>query len=179
MVYTDLNSAHFILNPVTSRYEGDDVSVDSEIYLRVSDDSGSHWSNAVRVSPDTTGRSQFQPRIALDQTTGDIAIGFYDASDDPANVEVIYKVVVSRDGANSFLPPFRVAQARSNGPLAPVPAGGSLRQDFREYHGLDFHLGVLFPVWADNSNSTGDVPQSDWSATSHPMEMYGAKLRIR
>ena len=57
-------------------------SDDTNIYVRYSDDNGMTWSNGVRVNDDNTTNSQFMPKISLDQTTGQIAVVWYDSRND-------------------------------------------------------------------------------------------------
>ena len=56
------------------------ASNDTDIFLRFSDDNGQTWSSPrQRHRPTTsTPHSQFLPRIALDQTTGNVAVSWYD-----------------------------------------------------------------------------------------------------
>ena len=44
--------------------------------------------------------------------------------------------------------------------------------DFGDYSGIDFHEGIVFPAWGDNSNSTLDNPEA------FSMELYTSKLRV-
>ncbi len=53
-------------------------SDNTNIYVRYSDDDGTTWSDGVRVNDDNTVNSQFMPKISLDQTTGEIAVVWYD-----------------------------------------------------------------------------------------------------
>ena len=46
---------------------------------------GAAWSAAIRVNDDATTRSQFLPRIALDQATGHVAVIWYDCRNIPGN----------------------------------------------------------------------------------------------
>src|SRR5258708_21324772 len=57
-------------------------SDNTNIYVRYSDDQGVSWSTPVRVNDDTTTNSQFLPKIALDPTSGQIAVVWYDARND-------------------------------------------------------------------------------------------------
>src|SRR5262249_23743185 len=61
-------------------------SNDTDIMLQFSDDTGVTWSTPIRVNDDATTTSQFNPRMALDQTTGNIAIAFYDARNDKGDL---------------------------------------------------------------------------------------------
>ena len=57
---------------------------DTDIMVRTSTDDGQTWSDPVRVNddPSTPIRSQFNPYIALDPTSGVVAIGWYDSRND-------------------------------------------------------------------------------------------------
>src|SRR5262249_42797287 len=59
---------------------------DTNIFVRVSNDNGSTWSAATRVNRDKTTSSQFLPRIALDQTTGNVAVTWYDSRNDTGTI---------------------------------------------------------------------------------------------
>ena len=59
-----------------------DESNNTDIYLRFSDDSGTTWSSPVRVNDDLSTNSQFLPEIAVDQTTGYLAVSWHDARND-------------------------------------------------------------------------------------------------
>ena len=60
-------------------------SDDTNIYVRYSDDDGRPWSAPKRVNDDTGTNSQFMSKIALDPTTGEVAVVWYDARNDLGN----------------------------------------------------------------------------------------------
>jgi hypothetical protein len=132
-------------------------SADTDIYLCYSDDSGTSWSGPVRVNDDPVGngKSQFLPRIALDQTSGYIAVSFYDCRDSAGNNTTEFWAAVSTNGGASFLPNVKVSAGVSS---ALVPVIAATKFDYGDYSGLTFFGGVFYPCWADNSNSTGDNP---------------------
>lgn len=57
-------------------------SSDTDVEVRYSDDAGLTWSPPVRVNDDTTRNSQFLPKIALDPTSGQIGVVWYDSRND-------------------------------------------------------------------------------------------------
>ena len=57
-------------------------SDNTDIMLQHSDDNGASWSTAVKLNDDHTANSQFNPAIALDQTSGNVAISWYDTRND-------------------------------------------------------------------------------------------------
>ncbi|HYQ92758.1 MAG TPA: hypothetical protein VES89_11975, partial [Candidatus Competibacteraceae bacterium] len=118
MVYTDADSAD---------------SNDTNIELIYSDDDGATWSLPLRLNDDNTNRSQFLPRIALDSTTGNLAIVWYDARNDDGsgadrqrdfipNGEAELWGTVSFDGGQSFVRNFKISAGMSSAPLAATVA---------------------------------------------------------
>jgi hypothetical protein len=137
----------------------------TDIFIRYSDTNGSNWSNPIRVNDDTTLNSQLLPRTALDNTTGQVAVGWYDARSDLGaggpgdtnhipNDDVEYYATLITPLANGL----NVA------PNLQISAGASNAQDSNssidlgDYTGLDFYDGTIHPEWFDNSNSTVDNP---------------------
>lgn len=152
MVYTDA--------PTTS-------SSDLNIFTRFSDDDGTTWSSALRVNTDVGVKSQFFSKIALDPTTGNIAVAWYDCRNSASNNTVQLWGTASINGGSSFLPEVQVSAGTTNG------VGLGSGNELGDYIGLDFYGGSFYPCWADNSNSTGDNP----NGTSN-LDYYTAKVTL-
>jgi hypothetical protein len=155
-------------------------SSDTDIQSRYSDDNGTTWSTAVRVNDDTGTNSQFNPKIQLDATTGNIAIAWYDARNDLGdngrgdtngrpNDDIMIYSSVSKDGGLTFQANQRlsVGASNDNDALSGV--------DYGDYSGFAFHGSRMFFSAADNSNSTGDNPDG---TLSH-FDLYVAPLTVR
>ena len=149
------------------------TSADTDIYLRYSDDQGLVWSAPVHVNDDTpgNGKSQFLPRIALDQTTGNLAVSFYDCRNSSLNNMAEYWASVSLDGGLTFSPNVKVSAGLSS---ANVVAVSTYRFDFGDYSGLAFYGGIFYPCWGDNSNSTGNNPEG----TRTTLDAYTAAVIV-
>ena len=143
--------------------ESPDESDDTNIYVRTSDNDGATWSAPHRVNDDAGTNSQFNPHIALDPSTGYVAVGFHDARNDLglggagdtdgiANTDAQYWVTVSKDGGATWAANVQVSAGTSNA----KDAHNGI--DYGDYTGLGFAGGFIHPAWADNSNSTGDNP---------------------
>jgi hypothetical protein len=137
-------------------------SSNTDIWLRYSDDEGATWTPPTRVN-DVRQRAQFLPRVAIDPTTGNLAVGWHDARNDAGdhgpgdtdgmkNTDSQYFLTFSIDGGVTFAPAVQVSAGTSN---AFASHNGV---EYGDYSGLVFHGGFAFPSWADNSNSTGDNP---------------------
>jgi hypothetical protein len=127
----------------------------------------------VRVNDDPVGngKSQFLPRIAIDQTSGNIAVSFYDCRNSPGNNTTELWATVSTDGGGTFLPNVKVSSGVSS---ALVTAIASTTFDYGDYSGLAFHGGTFYPCWADNSNSTGDNP----AGAQSNFDIYTARVTV-
>ena len=143
-------------------------SADTDIFVKYSDDNGSTWSAGLRVNDDNTNRSQFLPRIAIDQTTGTVAVTWEDARNDSNNLKGQVFGAISRDGGESFSANFQISPGASSG----AAAGGAY--DLGDYTALAFQSGTFMPGWADNSNSTGDNP----NGTLHQLNAYTAMVTV-
>jgi hypothetical protein len=149
---------------------GDTTTNDTNIYVRFSDDSGKTFSAPVLVNDDTTTFSQFFPHIALDQSTGNVALAWYDCRNDPGsgpgdtdgipNTDVEVFGSASLDGGVTWLPNVQVALGPSNA----IAAGDNFGNDFGDYIGNTFVNNVFYPCWADNSKQVvgnPDLPNFD------------------
>ncbi|HLO15651.1 MAG TPA: sialidase family protein [Anaerolineales bacterium] len=151
-------------------------SDDTNVYVRYSDDNGSTWSAGVRVNDDNTANSQFMPKISLDQTTGNIAVTWYDSradlgaggsgdTDGLPNTDAQFWGSFSANGT-AFTPNFQISAGTSNSQVS----GNGI--DYGDYDGLSFYGGVAHPSWSDNSNSTGNNPDGALSK----LDIYTAAI---
>ena len=114
------------------------------------------------------GKSQFLPAIAVDQATGDVAVTWYDTRNSGAdnNTTQVFGSA-SLDGGATWLANAQISTGTSN--ASAVDPGF----DYGDYDLMDFHNGVFYRTWADNSNSTGDNPDGTSS-----LDIYTAKVSI-
>ena len=117
----------------------------------------------------TSGRTQFQPEIAVDQATGTLVLSWRDARDDAANARVATYITTSIDGGQTFSPetyanPQNTAtdaitgQTDVLGPMADNQSAGNPQVDagfgYGDQMGLAVFDGQVFPVWAGNLNQS-------------------------
>jgi len=156
--------------------EQPDGSDNTDIILRYSDDSGSNWSAPARVNTDLALGSQFLPRMVVDDTSGEIGFSWYDTRSDPGEADTngvpgddaLFYAARARPAANGILlaDDAQVSVASSNA------AASQNSIDLGDYTGLAFRAGVMYPLWADNSNSTGNNPDGRLSA----LDQYTARV---
>jgi hypothetical protein len=152
---------------------------DMDVMFQYSDDDGTTWTPAVRLNDDRTANSQFMQAIALDQTSGAVAVSWYDARNDLGaggsgdtnglpNDDVQIWGAYSTDGGVSFVPNFRISRGTSNATAAQTGF------DYGDYTHAGFQSGTFYPAWSDNSNSVGGNPDG----TLHQLDLYIARVSI-
>ena len=150
---------------------------DTEILMRTSTDDGATWSAPVRVNDDATTRSQFLPYVALDSTTGTVAVGFHDCRNDDGvpgsggtnnipNDDAEYYGTYTTDGGATWAPNTRLSGGFSNA----TASGNGI--DYGDYVGLSALAGKLYTLWADNANCDGTNP----NGTLHAFDLYADPL---
>ena len=159
--------------------ESPSESDNTDIELQHSDDNGATWSPAVKLNDDHTVNSQYLPAIALDQTTGNVALSWYDSRNDLGtggsgdtdgipNDDFQVWGTDSTNGGATFAPNFRISAGTSNA----IDAGSFF--DVGDYTHAAFVGGMFWPAWSDNSDSTGTNPDG----TLHQFDLYAAKIQI-
>jgi subtilisin-like proprotein convertase family protein len=161
----------------------------TDIFLITSHDGGITWSGPTQMNTDTavvdgfseadnnpftghiSGRPQFEPALAVDQSTGTLVATWYDARQDAARARVARYITASIDGGQSFN-----AQTFLNTPetafdeitrqtdiLGPIPdnfssGNGNRDKVFAEgqRQGLAVNDGHVIAVWTGNENGGFD-----------------------
>ena len=113
-----------------------------------------------------SGRPQFQPSIAVDQTTGTLVMSWFDTRNDAAAARVATYVTYSIDGGNTFSPQIyanysqTATDAITGDPviLGPVPDNESPGNPntegtfgFGTHQGLAVYGGHVYLAWASNT----------------------------
>jgi hypothetical protein len=151
----------------------------TDIFEIFSDNDGATWSPPVRVTDDHTGLPKIWPRIAVDQTTGHVAISWIDSRNDPGfgpgdtdgfpGTDGEEFMAFSADGGKTFSQNIQVSQHPSNAQTIFFYSGF----DWGDYSALDFYGGVARPAWPDNSLDTASVD------TAVPLDMNIATAAVK
>jgi hypothetical protein len=99
--------------------------------------------------------------MATQDETGNVAVSWYDCREDPNNERADYWAAVSRDEFQTAPAnfPLNWLSSDARGPSNVSPY--DLAHGYFDYTGLAYDEGWLYPIWQDNSNSTGDNPDGD------------------
>jgi subtilisin-like proprotein convertase family protein len=157
----------------------------TNVMLAVSDNGGLTWVNQGQVNDDDgytdgfseggtsiTGRPQFMPSVAVDQTTGTLVYTYRDARNDAGRARVATYITTSIDGGSTFatsdyLNPSNTATDAITGATVnngPVPDNQSAGNPVRDAtYGLGTHDsvavsgGVIYASWGSNILFSGGV----------------------
>ena len=155
---------------VTRGYDGEMVNNDLATTDGFSEASPTNLSQGLVAS----GRAQFEPSVAVDQTTGSVVVTYYDGRYDAARSRVAYTIASSIDGGVSFGP-----QAFANAPLivrdeaigqntvlGPITdnesAGNTATGNdlttfaYGDRQSVAVANGHVFPIWSGNQNGGFD-----------------------
>jgi subtilisin-like proprotein convertase family protein len=167
----------------------------SDVFLAFSDNGGRTWSVATQVNDDNAatdgysgsaanpvniggtptilGRTQYQPQVAVDQSTGSLVLSFLDARNDPSNARVATYIAASTDGGATFAADVYAnatqlaTDAVSGNPsvsLGPIPDNQSSVGGLQDTSGYGTHQalivvnGRIIPFWASNENTAASLP---------------------
>jgi hypothetical protein len=144
-------------------------SSDTDVFLRWSDTDGANWSQAVRVNDDPGNNSQFFPNLAVDQSSGNVFLDWYDAREDlgvggvgdldrQRNTDVRVYGAVTLNGGLSFQTNFRISAGTTSANSIPDP------NKLGDYIGITAYGGTFYAAWADNSGNLAnnqDRPNPD------------------
>jgi hypothetical protein len=161
------------------------ASVTTDLFERFSDDNGVTWSRPIKINDNTVPDAVFLPSLAIDPVTGTLAIQFYDTRMDqgqggpldPSGSALDDTQVwasASSDGGVSWNNNVQISAGTSSSSLSEKSIPADIRPSgFGDYlQSSAFFNGVWYPVWADNSNSTGDNPDG----VLHQMDIYTARV---
>jgi hypothetical protein len=171
--------------------ETPDESGNTDVLSRFSDDDGASWSAPQKLNDDATPYAQILARIEVDPATGVLGAAWHDARNDTgtggaagptpatpglggtdadANDETqFYAAVALPTAAGLAVQP----NVQINGGFSAAAASHNANE-YGDYIGLSFRGGMLSPVWADNSNSTGDNPDGFHG----PFDLYAARVPV-
>ncbi len=173
-------------------------SSDTNVFERYSDNDGSTWSARVQVNDDHTSTSQFTPSAAVDQSTGYLAVTWYDARNDPNNIRVQLYGTVSYDGGASFDSNVAIAAGQSDGLLANSESVGTITSDGYytmtdtnqhwtpdwwgggafEVYAYDPGYGYISAVIEGNSSNTLYLRSDGWGWENYPPPPAGTQYTI-
>jgi hypothetical protein len=138
-------------------------SADTDIYETSSPD-GTSWSPPLKLNDDgATGASQFFSDIAIDPTTGFIAVTWYDCRNSPGNNSAQIYGTATQFRRGGWVPNVPIATGISDADLA------SSSFEFGDFDTMRFYGGAFYRSWADNASPSTLSPPNTGAPTDQDM----------
>ncbi|MEZ4829448.1 MAG: sialidase family protein [Bacteroidia bacterium] len=129
---------------------------DTDIWFASSSDQGNTWTSPVRVNNDGPGKQQFFTWMAVDQTSGNIYIVFYDRRNYNDLRTDVY-LAWSTDGGKTF----------ANRNISETPFVPDKNLFLGDYNNIAAHDGRICPVWTRMDEGRNSV----WTAVISETEL--------
>jgi PKD repeat protein len=118
----------------------------TRIWFARSTDGGATWSAPVMINNQASKNDQFAQWLTIDETTGKLAIIYYDTVNDPSRLKTDVYYQSSTDDGSTWSAPFRVTTAQTDETVAGADPFGN---QYGDYNALSGRAGLFFPSWTD------------------------------
>jgi hypothetical protein len=152
--WSDLSGATGCRTPFDDPQDNVNSTCKTRIWFSRSTNGGTKWTKPRMLNNQSSKNDQFNPWLAVDETSGVIGIMYYDTvGEGRTKVNVFFQM--STNGGSSFNAPVRVSAAPSDG------ASSVDANQFGDYNALSGIAGTFFPSWTDRREG-GD--EEIWTA---------------
>jgi hypothetical protein len=115
----------------------------ARIWFTRSSNGGNTWTRPAMINNPKTLNDQFNPWLAVDETTGNLAIMYYDSAGETRNVTNVW-AQASLDDGTTWSAPYRVTSEPTDESI-----GMANGNQYGDYNGLSGYAGTFFPSWTD------------------------------
>jgi len=129
----------------------------TRIWFARSTDGGATWSARVKINNQSGLNDQFNPFLAVDETTGTIGAMYYDTVADPNRKKVDVYYQMSSDGGATWDAAVKVTTAMTDETVTGADSGNQ----FGDYNSLSGYANTFFPSWTDRRNN---AKEEIWTA---------------
>jgi hypothetical protein len=115
------------------------------IFFAISNDGGAHWGAPKKLNDQSSKNDQFFPRLALDETSGDLMVVYYDTVADAGRLKTDVWMQSSTDGGETWSDAQKITTQQTDEATANNDNGNQ----YGDYIGLTGYAGQFFACWTD------------------------------
>jgi hypothetical protein len=134
-----------------------DSACKTRIWFSRSTDGGATWEVPRMINNQRSLNDQFNPRLAVDETTGRLVVVYYDTVGDSGRLKTDVWTQSSSDDGVTWSAPVKVTTAETD----ETAAGADSGNQYGDYIGLSGYAGIFFPSWTDRRSGG---PEEIWTA---------------
>ncbi len=122
----------------------------TRIFFARSTDGGATWGPKQKLNDQPFLNDQFFPRLVVDDTTGILAVVYYDTIKDPNRVKTDIWMQTSKDGGVTWSHAERITTAETD----EATGAEDNQQEYGDYIGLTCYAGRYFACWTDRRSNS-------------------------
>jgi hypothetical protein len=129
----------------------------TRIWFSRSTNGGTSWETPRKINAQTALNDQFNPWLAVDETSGRIGIMYYDTVADSGRKKTDVWYQTSADDGVTFSAALKVTTAQTDETVSGADSGNQ----YGDYNGLAGNANTFFPSWTDRRNA---AKEEVWTA---------------
>ena len=129
----------------------------TRIWFTRSTNGGSSWETPRKINAQSSLNDQFNPWLAVDESSGRIGIMYYDTVADPGRKKTDVWYQTSADDGVTFSAALKVTTAQTDETVGGADSGNQ----YGDYNGLAGNANTFFPSWTDRRNA---AKEEVWTA---------------
>jgi hypothetical protein len=135
----------------------------TRVWFARSTDGGATWAAPQMINNQASKNDQFNPKLAVDETNGQLVVMYYDTVGDPGRLKTDVWMQTSDDDGVTWSAAFRVTTAQTDETVAgaDLPGGSFFGDQYGDYNGLSGYASTFFPCWTDRR---GGAREEIWTA---------------
>jgi hypothetical protein len=147
-VWTDLTGAAGCTGPANEPGTSVASTCKTRIWFSRSTDGGATWGAATMLNNQASLNDQYNPWLAVDETSGTMMVMYYDTVGDAGRKKTdVWTQTSTNDGA-TWGAAVKVTTAQTDETAASADSGNQ----YGDYNGFSGHGGKFFPSWTDRRN---------------------------
>jgi hypothetical protein len=143
--WTDLTGATGCNAPANEPGSNVGSACKTRIWFSRSTNGGTTWSAPVMLNNQASLNDQFNQWMGVDETTGRIAVMYYDTVGDPGRKKTDVWYQTSIDNGATWSAAVKITTAQTDETIAGADGGNQ----YGDYNSLSIFAGKIFPIWTD------------------------------